>query len=224
MISAAAAGRRWRRERRRHIDDGCRQGSRRFGRGRAEKLADAPAFIAIIPLRRYGMMGSKIGFPFPSRRARAGDAPAGPPCFEVMMPQLTPEEIDAYLDGPHVAHFASIRPDGAPHIAPVWYRWADGKVTVVSGDAAVKTRNARRNPKVAVSIATDEWPYLYVILEGDATVRTDNLKEAVRSIFSRYEGQERGEQDANELTEGGQQLVAIEVAVNRILSWKGDEQ
>ena len=187
--------------------------------------ADAPAFIAAIPLWRYGMMGGKIGFPFPSRRARAGDAPpAAPPCFEVMMPQLTPEEIDAYLDGPHVAHFASIRPDGAPHIAPVWYRWADGKVTVVSGDAAVKTRNARRNPKVAVSIATDEWPYLYVILEGDATVRTDNLKEAVRSIFSRYEGQERGEQDANELTEGGQKLVAIEVAVNRILSWKGDEQ
>ena len=142
------------------------------------------------------------------------------------MPQLTPEEIDAYLDGPHVAHFASIRPDGTPHISPVWYQWRRdaGTVTVVSGDAAVKTRNIRRNPKVAVSVATDEWPYQYVILEGDASVRSDQLKDAVRSIFSRYEGAERGEQDAAELTEGGQRLVAIEVAVNRILSWKGDEQ
>ena len=147
------------------------------------------------------------------------------------MPQLTPEEIDAYLDGPHVAHFASIRPDGTPHISPVWYHWqpaADdataGTVTVVSGHAAVKTRNIRRNPKAALSIATDEWPYQYVILEGNATVRTDQLKDAVRSIFSRYEGAERGEQDATELTEGAQQLVAIEIAVHRILSWKGDDQ
>lgn len=151
------------------------------------------------------------------------------------MPQLTPEEIDAYLDGPHVAHFASIRPNGAPHISPVWYHWqrntdagagADtaGTLTVVSGHAAVKTRNIRRNPQAALSIATDEWPYQYVILEGTATVRTDQLKDAVRSIFSRYEGAERGEQDATELTEGAQQLVAIEIAVHRILSWKGDDQ
>ena len=157
------------------------------------------------------------------------------------MPQLTPEEIDAYLDGPHVAHFASIRPNGAPHISPVWYHWqpaaaADdpaagapagapaGTVTVVSGHAAVKTRNIRRNPQAALSIATDEWPYQYVILEGNATVRTDQLKDAVRSIFSRYEGAERGEQDATELTEGAQQLVAIEITVHRILSWKGDDQ
>ena len=28
------------------------------------------------------------------------------------MPRLTSQEIDAYLAGPHVAHFASIRQDG----------------------------------------------------------------------------------------------------------------
>ena len=89
---------------------------------------------------------------------------------------------------------------------------------MVSGDSAVKTRNVRRNPKVAISVATDEWPYQYVILEGNAIVRSDNLKEAVRSIFSRYEGDERGEQDADELTEGDQKLVAIEIDVNRVLS------
>ncbi|MXZ92718.1 MAG: PPOX class F420-dependent oxidoreductase [Chloroflexi bacterium] len=144
------------------------------------------------------------------------------------MPRLTPQEVDDYLAGPHVAHFASIRPNGAPHISPVWYQWQaggepdTGTVTVVSGDSAVKTRNIRRNPKVAISVATDEWPYQYVILEGDATVSDDNIKEAVRSIFSRYEGAERGEEDANELTQGDQQLVAIVVDVNRILSWKGD--
>ena len=140
------------------------------------------------------------------------------------MPRLTSQEIDAYLAGPHVAHFASIRADGTPHISPVWYRWEDGKVTVVSADAAVKTRNVRQNPKVALSVATDEWPYQYVILEGDATVHNDNLKDAVRSVFSRYEGEERGQQEADELTEGDQQLVAIEIAVNRVLSWKGIDQ
>ena len=144
------------------------------------------------------------------------------------MPRLTPQEVDDYLAGPHVAHFASIRRNGAPHISPVWYQWKAGSepdtgiITVVSGESAVKTRNVRRNPKVSISIATDEWPYQYVILEGEATVSDDNIKEAVRTIFSRYEGDERGEEDANELTEGDQRLVAIVIDVKRILSWKGD--
>ncbi len=144
------------------------------------------------------------------------------------MPRLSPQEVDDYLAGPHVAHFASIRPNGAPHISPVWYRWEAGRqpgagtVTVVSGDSAVKTRNIRGNAKVALSIATDEWPYQYVILEGEAVVTTENIKEAVRSIFSRYEGDERGEEDANELTQGDQRLVVIVINVRRVLSWKGD--
>ena len=140
------------------------------------------------------------------------------------MPRLTPQEIDAYLAGPHVAHFASIRQDGTPHISPVWYRWEDSKVTVVSGDSAVKTRNVRQNPKVAISVATDEWPYQYVILEGDATVENANLRDTVRSIFSRYEGTERGAQDADELTRSDQRLVAIIIDVNRVMSWKGVDE
>lgn len=146
------------------------------------------------------------------------------------MPRLTPQEVDDYLAGAHVAHFASIRRNGGPHISPVWYQWKSGSepetgtLTVVSGDSAVKTRNVRRNPKVSLSVATDEWPYQYVILEGDAAVTTDNIKEAVRSIFSRYEGDERGEEDANELTQGDQKLVAIVISVKRILSWKGDAE
>ena len=140
------------------------------------------------------------------------------------MPQLTSQEIDAYLAGPHVAHFASIRQDGTPHLSPVWYRWEDGKVTVVSGASAVKTRNVRQNPKVAISVATDEWPYQYVILEGDATVENADLRDTVRSIFSRYEGTERGAQDADELTKSDQRLVAIIVDVNRVMSWKGVDE
>ena len=140
------------------------------------------------------------------------------------MPRLTSQEIDAYLAGAHVAHFASIRQDGTPHISPVWYRWEDGKVTVVSGASAVKTRNVRQNPKVAISVATDEWPYQYVILEGDATVENADLRDTVRSIFSRYEGTERGAQDADELTKSDQRLVAIIVDVNHVMSWKGVDE
>lgn len=127
-----------------------------------------------------------------------------------------------------MAHFASIRRSGAPHISPVWYRWEAGSqpytgiATVVSGESAIKTRNVRRNSKVSLSVATDEWPYQYVILEGDATVTEENIKDTVRSIFSRYEGAERGEEDANELTEGDQRLVSIVISVKRVLSWKGD--
>lgn len=140
------------------------------------------------------------------------------------MPRLTAQEIDAYLAGPHVAHLATIRPDGSPHLAPVWYQWQDGKIAVVSGATAVKTRNIRANPKVSLAVATDEWPYQYVILEGDAAVSSDNLRDIVRSIFTRYEGAERGQQEADDLTGGDQQIVAITIDVRRIMSWKGIDE
>ena len=166
------------------------------------------------------MPGTGLAWAFGALRRAGG---AGEERGYKAMPRLTAQEIDHYLAGPHVAHLATIRADGGPHLAPVWYQWQEGKVLVVSGVGAVKTRNIRANPKVSLSVATDEWPYQYIILEGEAVVSSDNLREVVRSIFARYEGEERGQEEADELTRGAQEVVAIIIEVKRIMSWKGDE-
>lgn len=60
---------------------------------------------------------------------------------------------------------ASVRPDGRPHLAPVWFAWQAGKLYVCIEPESVKGRNLRRNPRLALSL---EDGSRVVICEGTA--------------------------------------------------------
>ena len=70
------------------------------------------------------------------------------------MADSVPAEVEALLTSePLMAHLATCR-DGRPHAAPVWYRYEDGVVELVT--TGTKLRNLRANPRVALSIQKDE--------------------------------------------------------------------
>jgi nitroimidazol reductase NimA-like FMN-containing flavoprotein (pyridoxamine 5'-phosphate oxidase superfamily) len=39
---------------------------------------------------------------------------------------LTQAEVDAFLDEQHTVRVATVGPDGAPHVVPLWFVWHDG--------------------------------------------------------------------------------------------------
>ncbi|ELY80077.1 pyridoxamine 5'-phosphate oxidase family protein [Natrinema gari] len=88
---------------------------------------------------------------------------------------------------PVMAHLAT-SVDGRPHVAPVWYRYADETVEVVT--TGRKLANSRRNPRVALSVQQDEagqaeW---MVTLLGTAEVvdDADETTAARRRINEKY--------------------------------------
>ena len=89
------------------------------------------------------------------------------------MARLNQQEIDQFLGQPMIAHLVTLRPSGTPHVAPVWFLWDDGRAFVMADANAVKVRNVKRNPLVALSIATPERPLSYVVLEGKAELTVD---------------------------------------------------
>ncbi len=100
---------------------------------------------------------------------------------------------------PLMAHLGTCR-DGRPHVAPVWYRYADGVVEVVT--TGRKLANIRANPFVALSVQADDngearW---MVSLLGTATVVEDEAasQEAARRINAKY-GAEPDAYDINTL-------------------------
>ena len=119
------------------------------------------------------------------------------------MAELSQQEINEYLNEPHVANLVTVRPSGRPHVAPVWFLPEDGRVWVIAGETAVKVRNIRRSPDVALSVAADSRPYRYVILEGQATVTETNLEVMVERICVHYDGPVRGAEFARELLSSG---------------------
>jgi hypothetical protein len=61
----------------------------------------------------------------------------------------------------------TIRPEGGPHMMPVWGVWIDGAFAFSTGAGSRKAKNFRGNPKVA--IATDDGAEA-VVIEGDVAV------------------------------------------------------
>ncbi|XVH30949.1 pyridoxamine 5'-phosphate oxidase family protein [Haloferacaceae archaeon DSL9] len=89
------------------------------------------------------------------------------------MSREIPAGVESLLTSePLMAHLATCV-DGRPHAAPIWYRYADGVVELVT--SGKKLENVRKNPRVALSIQKDtggdtEWT---VTLLGTATVVDD---------------------------------------------------
>jgi hypothetical protein len=75
------------------------------------------------------------------------------------MRNLTTAEALAFLTArPRSAKLATVRADGRPHVAPVWFA-LDGEVIVfTTWRTTVKAANLRRDPRVALCIDDDAPP------------------------------------------------------------------
>ena len=99
----------------------------------------------------------------------------------------TEEAIDRIEDEPLVAHLATCL-DGKPHVAPLWYRYTDGHIEIMT--TGLKLANVRRNPHVALSIQRDDGghPDWRVTIQGTATVIDDPevTREQNRKLNEKY--------------------------------------
>lgn len=85
---------------------------------------------------------------------------------------------------------ATVRADGRPHAAPVWYDLDGDDLVFNTGAATVKGRNLARDPRVTLCVQDDQPPYAFVVVEGTA-VLIDDLAE-VRAWAARLGGRYMG--------------------------------
>lgn len=88
---------------------------------------------------------------------------------------VPPEVEERLTAGPRTAYLATSA-DDRPHVAPVWYRYEDGVVEIVT--TGRKLANIRENPRVslAVQAAEDGIPDWTVTLLGTARVVDDEAE------------------------------------------------
>ena len=81
---------------------------------------------------------------------------------------LTEAEMRRFLAGPWAARLACLRPDGAPHVVPVWQEW-DGKAFyVVAWQGSRWGEYLRQNPRLSLTV-DEPWPPLRrVSAQGNA--------------------------------------------------------
>ena len=112
------------------------------------------------------------------------------------MPGLTPEQIDGLLAGPIIARLATVKPDGAPYVVPVWQYWDGGAMYIIPRERSRFVEYVRHEPRVAVSCADDVDPdHPRVLIEGTAeivegpAVMAGRMLEIGREMVLRYAGE-----------------------------------
>ena len=82
---------------------------------------------------------------------------------------------------------SSIRPDGRPHVVPVWFFW-DGLVfDLFSKPTAQKVRNVREHPDVMIGIGEPDEEWDVELVEGTATALSQPTADVVSpALFDKY--------------------------------------
>src|SRR5579871_3053646 len=87
------------------------------------------------------------------------------------------------------AHLATLMPDGAPQVTPVWVDYRNGKVLVNTATGRVKAQNMVPGARVALSITDPDNPYRYVQVRGTVTATTTEGAEAhIDFLAKKYVG------------------------------------
>ena len=130
------------------------------------------------------------------------------------------EYLDFLLDRARTATLATVRTDGRPHAAPVWFDLDGDTLIFTTGKSTVKGRNMRRDPRVSLCIDEEEPPFHFVVIEGTAELKAkdpDLLHWATR-IGGRYMGAERAEEYGRRNAVASELLVRI--TPQKILAYK----
>ncbi|MFF1371498.1 PPOX class F420-dependent oxidoreductase [Streptomyces virginiae] len=116
-----------------------------------------------------------------------------------MAKKMTQEEWRAFVShSTRTGKLSTVREDGSPHIAPIWFVLDGDSFVFNTGKDTVKGRNLARDGRVALCVDDDRPPFSFVILEGRAEISgydddADELLTWATRIGARYMGEEQGE-------------------------------
>jgi PPOX class probable F420-dependent enzyme len=107
---------------------------------------------------------------------------------------LSDAELRELLESAAICRIATVRADGRPHIAPMWFLYRDGAFYFMQrkGAAKQKIKNLQDNPNVALSVDTCASPYRVVLVEGTAEMTEVQASEIALAIAVKYLGEQAG--------------------------------
>ena len=104
---------------------------------------------------------------------------------------LTKEEIESLLEEAKIARFCSLNDDGTIHAAPVWFKYENGKIVIVTPDQSVKARNVKRDENVTILIDVANQLTRGVLIYGTAELDNESdLRPTGISIGEKYMSKE----------------------------------
>lgn len=125
---------------------------------------------------------------------------------------MTAEQARTFLaHGRRTGKVATVRADGRPHVAPVWFVLDGEDLVFMTGANTVKGTSLRRDARACLVVDLEEVPYAFVLVEGTVRLSADLAEMLPLSIAigRRYMGEELGEVFGRRNAVEGELLVRL---------------
>jgi PPOX class probable F420-dependent enzyme len=133
------------------------------------------------------------------------------------MRTMSEDEWRTFLStGSRTGMLASVRADGHPHLAPVWFVLDGDEVCFTTWHTTVKARNLQRDPRASLGVDDPAFPFAFVLVEGNVDVEDldhdlTTLRTWTTRLASRYVPADRAEEFGARNGVPGERLVRLRV-------------
>ncbi|HVV22440.1 MAG TPA: PPOX class F420-dependent oxidoreductase [Pseudonocardiaceae bacterium] len=136
--------------------------------------------------------------------------------------RMTPDEIAEFVERSRTATFATIGPNGTPHLVAMWYAVLDGEIWFETKAKSQKVVNLRRNDTVTCLIedGTTYDVLRGVSVEGRAVISEDpdDILRVGVNVWERYTGPYTDEQRPL-VEQMMHKRIVVRVVPARVRSW-----
>ena len=129
-----------------------------------------------------------------------------------MAKAMSDDERRGFLGhGTRTGKLATVRDDGRPHVAPVWFVPDGDDLLFMTGADTVKGRNLRRDGRAALVVDDERPPYSFVLVEGPVGLSDDlaAMRTWSTRIAARYMGADKAEEYGERNAAPGELLVRL---------------
>jgi len=133
---------------------------------------------------------------------------------------LEKDEVKSFLQGPWVASLACIRPDGAPHVIPVWHEWDEGNFHVAAWSGSRWADYLVEDPRVSLTVDEPWPPHRRVMAYGSAQLLAeDDIPLGVPALLDRLSQRFLGQPLNPELA--ARPWRAFAIRTDQVQGWRG---
>ena len=116
------------------------------------------------------------------------------------------------LQAPFPMRLSYIWLDGTPRVVPIGFQWTGSEIVIGSPVDAPKLKALAKNPKVSLTIDTNQMPYHVLLLRGTASLSThDGIIPEYVEYCKRYMGEAGANAWLDQLRPVAPQMVRIAI-------------
>jgi len=127
--------------------------------------------------------------------------------------------VDERLRNEPIIWLGTVRPDGRPHLVPVWFFWDGETITIYSQPNNQKMRNLQHNTNVTLALNTGDDGDDVVIVEGKAELLGKSTQTMNTPVYVEKYGTLMKDMNSNPEELAASYSEVIRVTPTRFINW-----